>query len=56
MVGTPLYQAVEIINGSEYYSFPVDVWSLGCLFYEIFRYAPLFNCIVFISFQVNTID
>ncbi|CAD8181788.1 unnamed protein product [Paramecium pentaurelia] len=48
MVGTPLYQAVEIINGSEYYSFPVDVWSLGCLFYEIFKYAPLFD--------FNTID
>ncbi|CAD8162774.1 unnamed protein product [Paramecium octaurelia] len=44
MVGTPLYQAPEVITGSDDYSSSVDIWSLGCLFYEIFKYEPLFNC------------
>ncbi|CAK88986.1 unnamed protein product (macronuclear) [Paramecium tetraurelia] len=44
MVGTPLYQAPEILQGSDEYSYSVDIWSLGCLFFEIFKYEPLFNC------------
>jgi serine/threonine protein kinase len=34
-VGTPLYQAPEMIMGTNY-SFPADVYSFGCLCYEIF--------------------
>lgn len=37
MIGTPLYQAPEIINGSDQYTYSVDIWSLGCLFFEIFN-------------------
>ena len=34
-VGTPLYMAPEVINGSEGYDFKVDNWSLGCVIYEL---------------------
>jgi NIMA (never in mitosis gene a)-related kinase len=34
MVGTPLYMAPEQCAG-ECYSFPADVWSLGCVLYEL---------------------
>ena len=33
-VGTPLYMAPEIIKG-EGYNFSCDVWSLGCIVYEM---------------------
>ena len=31
-VGTPIYFAPEIIK-HKLYSFPVDIWALGCVFY-----------------------
>ncbi|CAD8078506.1 unnamed protein product [Paramecium primaurelia] len=43
MIGSPLYQAPEIINGSENYQASVDIWSLGCLFFELFQGEPLFD-------------
>ena len=33
-VGTPIYFAPEIIQ-NRMYSFPVDIWALGCVFYYI---------------------
>jgi serine/threonine protein kinase len=33
-VGTPIYFAPEIIQ-HKLYSFPVDIWSLGCVFYYL---------------------
>lgn len=33
-VGTPIYFAPEIIQ-HKLYSFPVDVWALGCVFYYL---------------------
>lgn len=33
-VGTPVYFAPEIIQ-HQMYSFPVDIWSLGCVFYYL---------------------
>ena len=33
-MGTPIYFAPEIIQ-HQLYSYPVDVWSLGCAFYYI---------------------
>ena len=34
-VVTLWYRAPEILLGSRYYSTPVDVWSLGCIFAEM---------------------
>jgi len=33
--GTPSYMAPEIVRRKEYVGFPVDVWSLGVLFYAM---------------------
>jgi NIMA (never in mitosis gene a)-related kinase len=32
--GTPIYMSPEILSGSSY-SFPADIWSLGCVLYEL---------------------
>ena len=34
-VVTLWYRAPEILLGSRFYSTPVDVWSLGCIFVEM---------------------
>jgi len=34
VVGTPYYMAPEVMNNSPY-SYPADVWSLGCVIYEL---------------------
>lgn len=33
-VGTPIYFAPEIIQ-NQMYSYPVDIWALGCVFYNL---------------------
>lgn len=35
MAGTPLYMSPEMIKGENKYSFPTDIWSLGCILYEM---------------------
>lgn len=40
-VGTPLYMAPEIVE-QRGHSFKADVWSLGCVFYEILAQQPPF--------------
>ena len=35
MVGTPLYMAPELLDTEATYSFPADMWSLGCVLYEL---------------------
>ena len=40
-IGTPGYTAPEIIRG-ESYSFPVDVWSLGCILHVMLVAVPPF--------------
>jgi cyclin-dependent kinase 1 len=37
------YRAPEILLGSQRYSCPVDVWSLGCIFAEMTTRKPLFQ-------------
>ncbi|KAA8534588.1 hypothetical protein F0562_032153 [Nyssa sinensis] len=43
-VGTLCYQAPELLLGSQNYSTPVDVWSVGCIFAEMMTQQPLFAC------------
>ena len=41
-VVTLWYRAPEILLGTEHYSTPVDIWSIGCIFAEMTNNAPLF--------------
>lgn len=36
------YRAPEVLLGATYYSTPVDMWSVGCIFAEMARKTPLF--------------
>eukprot|EP00270_Netrium_digitus_P009733 TRINITY_DN2979_c0_g1_i1.p1 TRINITY_DN2979_c0_g1~~TRINITY_DN2979_c0_g1_i1.p1 ORF type:complete len:309 (+),score=70.09 TRINITY_DN2979_c0_g1_i1:479-1405(+) len=36
------YRAPEVLLGATYYSTPVDIWSVGCIFAEMARKTPLF--------------
>lgn len=39
-VATKLYRAPEVMLGSTDYSFPVDIWSAGCIVAEMFTPQP----------------
>ncbi len=41
-VVTLLYRAPEILLGSQLYSTPVDMWSIGCIFAELVNGTPIF--------------
>ena len=41
-VVTLWYRAPEVILGSKVYSTAVDIWSIGCILYEICHRKPLF--------------
>jgi len=41
-VGTPLYLSPEQCLG-QFYSFPADMWSLGCVAYELMALSPLWS-------------
>lgn len=41
-VGSPLYMAPEIFNRKAY-NFSADIWSLGCLLYELCELKPYFS-------------
>lgn len=43
MVGTPLYMAPEVLRGRGY-SWKSDVWSLGCILYELAMLRNPFKC------------
>ena len=42
MCGTILYMAPEVLNG-EAYNHKADMWSLGCILYELVTLKPAFN-------------
>ncbi|KAH3871880.1 cyclin-dependent kinase 1-like [Dreissena polymorpha] len=42
-VVTLWYRAPEILLGSQRYSTPVDMWSIGCIFAEMVTKRPLFH-------------
>ena len=42
-VVTLLYRAPEILLGAAIYSTAVDIWSVGCIFAELFLGRPLFQ-------------
>jgi len=41
-VVTLYYRPLEILMGSQLYSIPVDMWSVGCIFAEMATGAPIF--------------
>jgi mitogen-activated protein kinase 15 len=41
-VATRWYRAPEVLLGSKSYSTPADIWSFGCIIYEIIAQKPLF--------------
>ncbi|WIA34396.1 hypothetical protein OEZ86_012732 [Tetradesmus obliquus] len=42
LVGTPHYMSPELLSCKDY-GFKTDVWSLGCVFYELTAQRPTFN-------------
>eukprot|EP01067_Filipodium_phascolosomae_P001413 Filipodium_phascolosomae@DN1946_c0_g1_i1.p1 len=43
-VVTPRYRPIELLFGSDRYSYSADVWSLGCIVAEMVLGKPLFAC------------
>ena len=39
-VVTLWYRAPEVLMGAKQYSLPVDLWSMGCIFYELSHLKP----------------
>lgn len=39
-VVTLWYRAPEVLMGAKQYSLPVDLWSIGCIFYELAHLKP----------------
>jgi len=37
------YRAPEILLGSKEYGPAIDIWSVGCIFYELLHRRPLFH-------------
>lgn len=36
------YRAPELILGSHYYDLSIDIWSAGCILFELISKTPLF--------------
>lgn len=41
-VETLWYRAPEVMLGMKQYSYPIDMWAVGCILAEIFLKRPLF--------------
>ncbi|KAH9511871.1 Serine/threonine-protein kinase Nek6 [Dermatophagoides farinae] len=59
LVGTPYYMAPERLDKLKY-SFPADIWSMGCLLYElIILYPPFYEpnqCIDMLIRKIHKLD
>ena len=42
-VSTRWYRAPELLVGAQSYSKPVDIWAIGCIFYELVSGRALFT-------------
>lgn len=42
-VVTIWYRAPELLLGATEYSIAVDIWSIGCIFFELCKLRPLFD-------------
>ncbi|CAD8177511.1 unnamed protein product [Paramecium octaurelia] len=40
-IGSRIFQAPEVLVGEGNYTSSIDIWSLGCTFYEVFSNEPL---------------
>jgi hypothetical protein len=54
--GTPLYQAPEILQGRDDYGFPADVYSFGCMCFEILTGRRVFLQKSFIAVGIAVIQ
>ena len=43
MVSTLWYRAPEVLLAAPTYAWPIDIWSIGCLFAELLLLAPCFK-------------
>jgi serine/threonine protein kinase len=41
--GTINYMSPEIVNQQKDYTYKIDIWSLGCVIYELITLEKLFN-------------
>ena len=41
-VVTIRYRAPELLLGSQNYSYEIDIWSIGCIFAELYGLKPIF--------------
>lgn len=51
--GTSYYRAPEIIMQNRHYSYAMDVWSLGCTFFEMLARKPMFKATTEIQLLIN---
>nr|CAG8439443.1 9654_t:CDS:2 [Entrophospora candida] len=49
---TLYYRAPEILLGSSYYAYQVDIWSIGCIFAEMSNLFPLFPGKILVTIAV----
>jgi serine/threonine protein kinase len=54
--GTPLYQAPEILQGRDDYGFPADVYSFGCMCFEILTGRKVFLQQSFVQVGIAAVE
>jgi len=44
MIVTGLYRAPELFLGCQNYDFSIDIWSFGCIIFELIAKVEAFMC------------